>query len=216
MLKLFFKKQMQVEALIYKYLDRLRMTQRNFSRALNNYININKKAEFDFLTEQTHKFESEADDIREEIKSLMYSKALIPESRGDIMELLEAIDEIPRIFELILHLIQAQKLVIPDFIVPDAKDLVRISLDGFYLMLRQVKALFGKSQEIRAMVSIIDKCESHCDYIERRIISNIFDSDINPFLKLQLKELVIQLGQISDQVDRVSKLINIINMKRHV
>ncbi|MDD2389321.1 MAG: DUF47 family protein [Desulfobacterales bacterium] len=216
MLKFFFKKELQVESLIYSYLDKLRMTQRNFSRAVNTCIDIKKICEFDFLTEQTHKFESEADDIREEIKSLMYGKALIPESRGDIMNLLDSIDEVPRLFELILHMIQSQKLVIPDFIVPDVKDLIRVSLDGFYLMLRQVKALLSKSDEIRDLVVIIDKCESHCDHIERRIITNLFDSDVDPFLKLQLKELVINLGHISDQVDRVSKKINIISMKRRV
>ena len=33
---------------------------------------------------------------------------------------------------------------------------------------------------------------------------------------MQLKELVIVLGEISDQVDRVSKRVNIMAMKRRV
>lgn len=65
-------------------------------------------------------------------------------------------------------------------------------------------------------MSTIDRNESHCDHIERRIIIKLFESDLEPYMKLQLKELVIVLGEISNQADRVSKRVNIITMKRRV
>ena len=216
MLKMFFKKQQQIESLIYSYLDNLKMTEKRFTEALNTYLKEDVCGDFDFLTEQTHKFESKADDIREEIKALMYGKALIPESRGDIMGLLESIDEIPRILEVLLYMIETQKLVTPGFIVSDIKELIGVSLESCDLLFKQVEALFKKSEELKALVSRIDHNESHCDHIERRIITKIFDSDIDPFQKLQLKEMIIYMGEISDQADRVSKRVNIISMKRHV
>ena len=172
--------------------------------------------EFSFLIEQTHKFESRADDVREEIKTLMYGKALIPESRGDIMGLLESIDEIPRIFEQILYMIKTQRLVLPDFIVPDIKEVIRLSLENCDLMFKQIEHLFKRKEDIRALVSAIDLNESHSDHMERLIITKLFDSDIDPFQKLQLKELVEKIGGIADQTDRVSKRVNIISMKRIV
>ena len=216
MLKFLFKKQLQIESLIYDYLDNLKMTEQNFHEALNSCLKNGVCGDFDFLIKQTHKFESKADDIREEIKAVMYGKALIPESRGDIMGLLESIDEIPRILELILHMIETQKLVIPDFIVSDIKELIKISLDSCALLFKEVSVLFKKIEGLRALVSTIDHNESHCDHIERRIITKVFDSDIDPFQKLQLKEMIIHMGEISDQADRVSKRINIISMKRRV
>jgi len=215
-LKLFFKKQRQIELLIYDYLDYLKMTRKRFAEAMDTCLDSALCDHFDFLIEQTHKFESRADDIREEINSLMYGKALIPESRGDIMNLLESMDEVPRIFEQILYMIKNQKLNIPEFIILDIKELIRVSLDSCDLMLKQVKALFRRDEEIRALVSTIDHNESHCDHIERRIITKIFDSDLDPFQKLQLKELIVNMGDIADQTDRVSKRINIISMKRSV
>jgi len=215
-LKIFFKKQLQIESLIYDYLDNLKMTTQHFSEALNSCLKNGVSGDFDFLIKQTHKFESKADDIREEIKALMYSKALIPESRGDIMGLLESIDEIPRILELILHMIETQKLVIPDFIASDIQELIKLSLDSCTLLFKEVSVLFKKIEGLRALVSTIDHNESHCDHIERRIITKLFDSDIDPFQKLQLKEMIIHMGEISDQADRVSKRINIISMKRRV
>jgi predicted phosphate transport protein (TIGR00153 family) len=216
MLKIFFKKQRQIESLLYDYLDNLKMTERHFNEALDTLLEKGSCDHFNTLIEQTHKFESRADDIREEIKALMYGKALIPESRGDIMGLLESIDGIPRIFELLLHMIKIQKLVIPDFIVSDIKELIGVSLESCDFLFKEVVALFKKNEVLRDLVTRIDQNESRCDDIERRIVSKVFDSDIDPFQKLQLKEMITHMGEISDQADRVSKRVNIISMKRLV
>jgi predicted phosphate transport protein (TIGR00153 family) len=216
MFEFLFKKEQHVEQLIYQYLDSLKMAQDNFLKGMTVYFERGFTEDFDFLIEQTHKVESKADDTRYEIETLMYSKALIPESRGDILGLLEAIDQIPGLFERILYMIQTQKLRTPDFLLPDIKDLIRVSLDCCDLLIKEVEALFRKSGDIRSLVTAIDNNESHCDHIERRIITNIFGSDLDPFVKLQLKEMIIQLGEISDQADRVSRRISIISVKRRV
>ena len=216
MFKLLFRKEQQVEQLIYRYLDSLKMAQDNFLKAMNVYFQKGFCEDLDFLVEQTHKVESKADDTRYEIETMMYAKALIPESRGDVLGLLEAIDQIPGLFELILYMIQTQKLRTPDFLVLDIKELIRVSLECCDLLIKEVEALFKKSRDIRSLLSNIDNNESHCDHIERRIITRIFDSDLDPFQTLQLKEMVIQLGEISDQADRVSRRVHIISTKRRV
>ncbi len=217
MLNFLFKKEHQVESLIYDYLDTLKQTQENFLKAFKVCLKGPTGDNLDFLIAQTHKFESKADDIREEIKLLMYGKALIPDSRGDIMGLLESIDEIPRLFEHVLYMIQTQRIFVPPELGPDISELVRISLESCDLVVEQVVALLKKREEVRSQMDIIDTNESHCDHIERRIISRVFGSDdIDPFLKLQIKDLVVEIGNISDQADRVSRRINIISMKRRV
>lgn len=216
MFRFLFKKEQQVEQLIYGYLANLKMVKENFIKAINVFFEKGFCEDFDFLIEQTHKLESKADDTRYDIETLMYAKALIPESRGDILGLLEAIDQIPGIFELILYMMQTQRLAIPDFLIMDVRELVGVSLECCDLLIKEVEVLFRKSGDIRSLVSTIDSNESHCDHIERRIITRIFDSDLDPFQKLQLKEMVIQLGEISDQTDRVSRRVYIISVKRRV
>ena len=216
MFQFLFKKEQQVQQSIYQYLDRLKMAQDNFLKAMNVYFQKGFCEDFDFLIEQTHKVESKADDTRYEIETMMYAKALIPESRGDVLGLLEAVDQIPGLFELILYMVQTQRLRTPDFLVLDIKELIRVSLECCDLLIKEVEALFKKSGDIRSLVSNIDNNESHCDHIEQRIITRIFDSDLDPFQKLQLKEMVIQLGEISDQADRVSRRVHIVSTKRRV
>ena len=216
MLSVFFKKERQLESLIYNYLENLGMTQNHFVKAMNLCLKEGVSDDFCFLMEQTHKFESRADDLRDEINELMYSRALIPESREDIMALLEKVDAVPRSFEQVLNMIRTQKLSFPDFLILDIQELIRVSMESCDLMAKQIDVWIKKKEGVRTLMSTIDQNESHCDHIERRIITKIFETDVEPFLKLQLKEIVIVLGEISDQADRVSKRINIMKMKRRV
>ena len=216
MLGILFKKERQLESLIYSYLENLGMIQNHFANAMSICLEKGLIDEFHFLTDQTHKFESKADDINDDINNLMYGKALIPDSRGDILGLLGAMDEIPDLFERILYMIQTQRLTVPEYLIDDIQDLVRISLECCDLLARQATALFKKTEGIRALLNTIDINESHCDHIERRIITKIFESDMDSLQKIQIKDLIVEMGNISDEADRVSRRINIISMKRRV
>lgn len=216
MFSFLFKKESQLDTLIFQYLENLTRTQEHFVKAMETCLDEGVCGQFSFLIDQTHKFESKADEIREEVNLLMYSRALIPESREDIMNLLEHMDVIPRIFELILHLIRTQRLKIPQFIELEVKDLIRISVESCELLIRQVELMLKNKQGIRALLATIDHNESHCDHIERSLMTKVFDSDLETCAKLQLKELIIAMGEISDQADRVSKRVNIMTLKRRV
>ncbi|MBI9083206.1 MAG: DUF47 family protein [Desulfobacterales bacterium] len=217
MFKFLFKKEDHLLSLIYKYLETLQATRDNFAKAMNTCTGKAGCDQFDFLIERTHKYESKADDFYDEINDLMYGKALIPESRADVMGLLEMVETIPRVYERILFMIQTQKIVIPGPLMPDIQDLVRISLDCCDILVKQIKALLEKQQGIRTHMNTIDKNESHCDHVQRRIIVKIFDDDgIAPFDKLQLKEVIRRLGEISDRTLWVARRVNIMSMTRRV
>jgi predicted phosphate transport protein (TIGR00153 family) len=215
-LSLLFKKEHRLETLFFSYLENLAKTEAHFLEAITLCLEKGQCEAFSFLIEQTHKYESKADDIRDEINELMYSRALIPELREDIMSLLERVDEIPGTMEMILNIIHIQKLNMPDFLALEAKDLVRISMESCHLLGRQIEVMFKKKEGVRSLMATIDQNESHCDHIEQRMMTRLFESDLEPFLKLQLKELIIAMGEISDQADRVSKRVNILTMKRRV
>jgi predicted phosphate transport protein (TIGR00153 family) len=215
--KFLFKKEHHIERLIYAYLDNIKFSQESFANALGEcFLHGEKRENFSFFLKQTHKYESKADDQRQEINDLMYGKALIPDSRGDIMGLLAALDVIPHLFENVLYMIQTQRLHLPEMLKVDLQALVDLCLETCDLLYRQTEGLFKKSGRVRELLHTIDTNESHCDHFERTLITKLFDSQIDPFLKLQLKDLILEIGEIANQADRVSKRINIISMKRRV
>ncbi|MCP4020258.1 MAG: DUF47 family protein [Desulfobacteraceae bacterium] len=216
MFNFLFKKENRVEELLYSYIENFNLIQEHFDKAILSYMGEGQYEEFDFLKSRTHKFESKADDIIDEINNLMYGKVLIPDSRQDIMFLLHSIDKIPGTMENILFSIKYQQIEIPSDIILQLKDLIRISMESCRTLSKQIKKFIENKKGIRSLLNIIDKNESHCDYIEKNLIKHIFNSEIDPFLILQLKELIINIGNISDQADIVSKQVNILSIKRRV
>ncbi|MGD9330066.1 MAG: DUF47 family protein [Desulfobacterales bacterium] len=217
MFQFLFKKQHKVEALIFRYLEALQHSRNSFDDAMRSCVlNGVMCADFDFHIQQTHKHESRADDIREEIVGLMYGKAMIPESRGDILGLLAALDLIPECFEHILYDIQTQQLVIPEPFLAELEEMLAISLECCDFLFEQTQALFDQSSDIRQLARQIDSHESHCDHIARRLLSRLFASQAEPLLKLQIKALLEKIEDISNRADDVAKRIMIISMKRRV
>lgn len=216
MFSFLFGKQKELRELIDRYLDYFIKTGDSFRQAMDECYLSPGCESFEFNLERTHKYESLADDIREEIKDLMYANALIPESRGDVMGLIEALDRIPNQLEAILYDLWTTGFVIPETFGREVKDLIAVSLDCCDLTVREVQALFARSDEIKALGLQVDQMESRCDHLQRKIIRAAFASDINSFDKLLLRDLVHGIGQISDEALRVSQRIYVVSIKRRV
>ncbi len=212
-----FKKQKQLEALIHEYMAEAKVAQDNFSQATERFLSNGRcSPDFDFLVEETHKAESRSDDIKERIEKLLFEKTLIPEFQGDILELLEYVDEIPDQFDRILYAIQRQRICLPSAMINDVKDLVAVSLEACDLMQECMKCLLHGAVSLPTLLKAVDQREGHGDHIEHRVILHIFESDMDPFQKILLRDLTMAIGDIADHVKRASRLVRIITIKRRV
>ena len=154
--------------------------------------------------------------IQHKISLLLFEKALIPEFRGDILTLLETIDDIPDQFDRVLYNIQTQKIEMQNAIKLDFKELVTVSMESCTLTMECARELFKRQSNPGKVLSKVDQLESHGDHIERRIIIHIFNSDWDPLQKILLRDLAFMLGDIADHAVHVCRQINLINIKRRV
>ena len=143
--------------------------------------------------------ESAADDMRREIELTLYGKALLPDSRGDVLGLLESFDRLPNMAETGLFALRCQRIQLPGDLVPLYKQLVDINLQSYYLCRRAVDALFGDNAvdqlsrgyvENRVMstdtgrqlpglgdqlhIAVLDAVVHHFDIVARTVVANPF------------------------------------------
>lgn len=107
-------------------------------------------------------------------------------------------------------------MAIPEPLLAELEELLDISLECCGLLFKQTRALFDQSGGIRALAQTIDRQESHCDHIARRLLSKLFATAHDAYLKLPIKALVEKIEEISNRADDVAKRIMIIRMKRRV
>lgn len=211
-----FKNQRHIEERYYEYMESWKKCTDCFKHAIEVYFKSGISEEFEYLVERTHKNESHADDLRRGIEFELYSKALLPESRGDLLGLLETIDKVLNKVESVLFQIFLENIELPDLIKPNLDRIYHITFECNELVYQAAISIFKDLEKIISLSKEIDEKESQCDHAERDALKKLFSSDLPWHTKLQLKDLIIESGNITDRAESVSDRLVIFSVKRRV
>jgi hypothetical protein len=211
-----FRKNKQLYEKLDRYYSELNEVMDLFDEAFDYFLKHGPDDKFELMVNKLHQHESEGDDLRREIEIQMYSESLLPESRGDMLGLIESMDYVPGKAQSILWQIATQNIEMPDYLKMDMEELVSISRNTFFSVLTAVRDIMGKRRRVMELTQIIDNNESLCDDLERKMIRKIFQNDQPTADKILLKELVLELGEITDLCEKISDRITIFNVKRQV
>jgi len=216
-MKFFWGKGKKVEEEIYKFLEIVTEAKDKAHKAFLDYLKKNDIKILKKKANEVHFFEARADDIRREVEHHLYGKALLPEFRGNILSLMEAVDKLPNKCESILYMISLQNLKIPKKYVEDFQKLIKVNTEAVDASVKLIRTLFQNPSGVQAIVDEIDKLESASDKIERKMIENLFKQKKgNKCEKLLLKELILEIGSISDYAENIGDIVTIINIKMKV
>ena len=89
-----FRRTLALESEIDKFLDLLSEGAILFKYAVQVYLTHGNCDQFEEKLYQVNKIESSADHLRRSIETQLYSQTLIPDARGDVLGLLENLDNI--------------------------------------------------------------------------------------------------------------------------
>ena len=212
----FWKKQADVRQMIDEYLNTVDICMERFHDSMARFLVTGCTQEFDHEVEEVHKFESMADDLRRKIQMTLYGKALLPDSRGDLLVLLEFYDRIPGAAEEALFLTQVLCLAIPAEMLDDVHKLVDVNVEAYRRVRESMNTLFDNPNETLYQTRGVDAKESESDRLERTLIRKGFRSDMEVGEKMLFKELVQLIGRISDQAENTADRIGIVAIKRQI
>lgn len=212
-----FPKTNRVFKMLEDYLGATNECMKHFMEAFEECCNNGLSEKFDEAILKTHRAESISDDLRREMEIAMYEQGLIPESRGDMLGLIETFDRMLSKAESILYQMQSESLSIPDTLKPDFRKLIHLNYSIYTDVARCMEELFKDIGKVKYTANEVDKKESDSDSMERDLIKKIFSApsfDIGQ--KILLKELVIEIGNISDRAEDTADRLNITAAKRHI
>ena len=212
----FVSKQKKIESQLAQYRQAVSHCLDAFNSAVKQYCQSSDRGALQKAFDEVHHIESQADEIRREIEIMMYSKSLFPESRGDILGLLETMDKVPNQTESALRTAVTQHIAIPENFVPKVLRITQLCRQCVSAMLDSAEKLFTNLTNATVLVGKIDELESEVDHIEADLIEHIFASQMDGFDKILLRDLVKSIAQISDRAENVGDRIRIIAAKRRV
>ena len=211
-----FSKNKELIAMIEKYLAEVQESLNAFREAIRYLMENRLDEHFRIIAKKVHQHESHADDIRREIEKFMFGKSLLPETREDILNIIEILDKISNPCEDILSDFILQKTVIIPEIRTDFLELVDISCESSKLIAEAFWDCLGKCRKMDEYNLKIDDNESLGDSLEARMIAAIFDAELGKAEKIIQRDFVKKLGSICNICENVMDKLIICGIKRQV
>jgi len=212
----FINKQKRVAGQITEYTQTIERCMGILHDSIERYCRDGDRETLRRDFQEIHRFEGSADDIRRDIELMMYTKALFPESRGDILGLLETMDRVPNHSESTVRMILNQHIRIPGELTADILRLVEITCKCVRQMTEAVAALFDHYMSAPVLVGKIDELETESDQAEEALIDRIFSSGMEGTEKILLRDLVRRIAGVSDRAENVGDRIRIMVAKRSI
>lgn len=207
-------KQKQLEKLLSDYQQEIRATVSEMLKIIERCSGDYDVSSLKSNVKDIHFHEGRADDLRREIEVLMYSKALFPESRGDILALIENIDRIANQCEKAILMMQIQHLTIPVAFQPGVLALTKASAEASNVLLSATEKLFSNYKIAAEYLGKVDQLESEADHLEAALIEQVFTSDMEGVRKILMRDLVQSLANVSDKAQNVADRIRVMIAKR--
>jgi uncharacterized protein len=215
-MSLFFRREKEVRALIKEYFLSADTALDEFEIGVRCYLGDGPCAQFREIDKRIHAAESRADDLLREIEIMLYSRSLLPESRGDLLGLLEHFDKMPNLAETISFMLDTQQVPVPDSYKPQLAELIDVNVEAYRLVRKTVDKLFTDPGSVGDAVGPVDAKESESDRLEGDIIRKVFASDLDGCEKIRLRELIQLIGDISDSAENVAGRLEIISLKKRI
>lgn len=186
-----------------------------FKSGINNFLE-NKTKRFHIDLKEIKKLENEADDLRREIKYKLYIHMLIPDSRGDVLGLLETSDNVVDSIKKVLSQFDIEKPAIPKFLKDDFRQLAQFSVDTVDEMVKASRAFFREISLVNDYINKVHYYEHEADKIEEELKRKVFNSAEIKSLskKVQLRYFAERVAQISDEAEAVGDRLSIYVIKR--
>lgn len=187
----------------------------HFEEGLKLYLSA-KEDEFNERLDIIKILEKRADDLRQDIEAQLYVQTLIPESRGDVLGLLENMDDIIDFSKAIMFEFFVEKPDIPDVLHERMKKLAEAAVDSTQALVQSTRSYFYDVNAVKDNLHKVTFYENESDYIAEKAKREIFELNIDLSRKLHLKHFIVSIDSISDTAEMISNRLSIAAMKRIV
>lgn len=164
----------------------------------------------DELYKKTHQAETEADEVGREIVDIILEGSLLPNTRGDLMNLIDNLDDIADHAERIMDSIVIIGVDVSIFNGNELDKMFDLIKKQYKILKEAVSSLFknmdlalGKAAKLEALESEIDDLEND---IKRKLAAI---DELEMAEKIAYSNLISEIGYLADIIENVGEKIEI-------
>ena len=196
------------------YLAALDTCAAKFHEGFQHYLQDGQDEDFARLVDEVRQAETDADSVKRDLELALYTEALIPSARGDVLHLVDSLDAVPNRMESALIAVKIQRVEVPAELNESFIEMLGLTVEITADLVKSVKVLFEDVRQVKNEVDRVTELESKVDDVEQALIARIFESDMEMGQKLLLRDTVRQVANIADAAEDAGFAIELISAKR--
>ncbi|MBR1915462.1 MAG: DUF47 family protein [Alphaproteobacteria bacterium] len=187
-----------------------------FKKAVRLFLKEKRSKDYRKLSKEIKIIEHDADVLRRDIESRLYGQNLIPDFRGDVLELVENLDKVINEFDEVAHQFYLEQPDVPDVYHDDLKELVNQVCECAENLAFASRAFFKDFTAVRNYSKKVYFLEHETDKTTAKLIDAIFASNLELAHKLQLKTFLSEVADIADLAENCVDQLLIYVIKRDI
>jgi len=208
------KKKIGIEKQIDDFLDKVSESGLLFKEGAEAYLKGNMEI-FSKRIQQISDTEHMGDSLRRGLEDRLYRQTLIPESRGDVLELLESMDALLDQFKGALWRFEIEHPEICCEFVDDFMELAAKVVESVESMVLSARAFFKDINTVADHMHKVSFWEKQSDIISTRLQKSVFKrEDLRLSHRMQIRDFVRQVDEIADCAEDVADRLSIYVIKR--
>lgn len=185
-----------------------------FGEAVRTYLEQGASERFHERLTQVSEGESRADALRRGIQRDMYAETLMPDARGDILSLLESLDEIINRLNETLWYFASEQPQIPDKLKDEYASLLTPTIESVEALVLAARSFFRDAESVNDHLHKVHYYEKEADQVVGHLKSGIFSSDLSLAEKIHLRFFAERIVWVSDTAEDVADELAISAIKR--
>ncbi len=198
------------------FLDKISEAGIVYRRGIKNYMNKSGD-DFERHVAQIKQLEHEADELRKNIETQLYTQTLVPESRGDILALMETSDDvIDRATDTLVEF-SIENPNVPEPFRDGFIELARTTVKATEEMVKAMRAFMRDPLNVRNYLHKVYHWEKESDRIAGELKRAIFASeDLKLSEKIHLRYFALHVDTLADRAEDVADRLAIYTIKRSI
>jgi len=209
-----FGKTKALEGQIDEFLDQVSEGGMVFEQGAASYIENGVDAHCEAKLEQIRALKARGSELCQTVDRSLYTEMLLPDLRGDVLELLgdlyELLDDLKDCLEDML----IERPEFPSELKDELKRLVSAVVESVEHVVQAARAFFRDFLTVRDHIHKIGFHEQEADAMALHLKTAIFQSDLSLAGKHHLARWVDAVEQVSDEADDVGDRLAIYAIKR--
>lgn len=211
-----FARTKELEHNIDKLHDKIIEMTIEFKEAVNIYLKEKRSDTYRKTSKKIKAIEHESDILRRAIESSLYEQNLIPDLRGNILQLVENLDRVINLFDEVAHKFYIEQPDIPEVYHEQLKTLVRQVSDCAENMAIASRSFFRDLVTLRDYSQKVFLLENQSDKTSGKLRKALFDSNLELAHKNQINKFVEEVADIADLAEDCIDALLIFAIKREI